>query len=189
MVDVCFYFQVHQPLRLRPFTVFEIGKNSSYFDDQKNREILDRVAKKCYMPANAIILAAALTSSVVTSQMNDAERLKKIAPFFLPAPGATIEVDPKDSANAEIKDQLKMTGWVKVLPPKGACFIITKQFDEPDIRVCEPRDVSFRLEPGRPNSLDAAWGLFQQALVHRRGASEYKPSGPLRPPASLTRSL
>ena len=56
MVDVCFYFQVHQPLRLRPYTVFEIGKSSSYFDEQKNSEILDRVAKKCYLPANAIML-------------------------------------------------------------------------------------------------------------------------------------
>ena len=56
MVSVCFYFQVHQPVRLRPYTVFEIGKNSSYFDEQKNKEILDRVAKKCYLPANAIML-------------------------------------------------------------------------------------------------------------------------------------
>ncbi|MBI2176546.1 polysaccharide deacetylase family protein [Candidatus Woesearchaeota archaeon] len=56
MVDVCFYFQVHQPLRLRPYTVFDIGKGSSYFNEQKNREILDRVAKKCYLPANAIML-------------------------------------------------------------------------------------------------------------------------------------
>ncbi len=56
MVSVCFYFQVHQPLRLRPYTVFEIGKNSSYFDDQKNRSILDRVSQKCYLPANAIML-------------------------------------------------------------------------------------------------------------------------------------
>src|SRR3989338_7946772 len=56
MVSVCFYFQVHQPVRLRPYTIFEIGKGSSYFDEQKNREILDRVAKKCYLPANAIML-------------------------------------------------------------------------------------------------------------------------------------
>src|SRR3989338_3293299 len=56
MVSVCFYFQVHQPVRLRPYTIFEIGKSSNYFDEQKNREILDRVAKKCYLPANAIML-------------------------------------------------------------------------------------------------------------------------------------
>ena len=56
MVSVCFYFQVHQPLRLRPYTVFEIGRNSSYFDEQKNKDIMDRVAKKCYLPANALML-------------------------------------------------------------------------------------------------------------------------------------
>ncbi len=43
-------------MRLRPYTVFDIGRGSSYFDEQKNREILDRVAKKCYLPANAIML-------------------------------------------------------------------------------------------------------------------------------------
>ena len=47
---------MHQPLRLRPYTVFEIGKSNNYFDDQKNREILDRVAKKCYLPANSLML-------------------------------------------------------------------------------------------------------------------------------------
>ncbi|MBI2550107.1 polysaccharide deacetylase family protein, partial [Candidatus Woesearchaeota archaeon] len=56
MVSTCFYFQVHQPLRMRPYTVFEIGRHSSYFDEQKNREILDRVSNKCYLPANSIIL-------------------------------------------------------------------------------------------------------------------------------------
>ncbi|HLD97242.1 MAG TPA: glycoside hydrolase family 57 protein, partial [Candidatus Nanoarchaeia archaeon] len=56
MVSVCFYFQVHQPLRLRHYTVFEIGGNSNYFDEQKNKGIMDRVAKKCYLPANALML-------------------------------------------------------------------------------------------------------------------------------------
>ncbi|MEK6853761.1 MAG: glycoside hydrolase family 57 protein [Nanoarchaeota archaeon] len=56
MVSVCFYFQVHQPLRLRPYTVFEIGKSNNYFDEQKNKGILDRVTKKCYLPTNTIML-------------------------------------------------------------------------------------------------------------------------------------
>ncbi len=43
-------------MRLRPYTIFEIGKSNSYFDEQKNRDILDRVAKKCYLPTNAIML-------------------------------------------------------------------------------------------------------------------------------------
>ncbi len=54
MASVCFYFQVHQPYRLRPFTIFETGND--YFDDFKNNEILRKVAGKCYLPANALML-------------------------------------------------------------------------------------------------------------------------------------
>jgi alpha-amylase len=50
------YFQVHQPLRLRRFKFFDIGSGSSYFDDSLNREILERVARECYLPSNMLLL-------------------------------------------------------------------------------------------------------------------------------------
>jgi alpha-amylase len=56
MVAVCFYFQVHQPFRLRKYGVFDIGANSDYFDEKKNSEILHKVARKCYLPTNKILL-------------------------------------------------------------------------------------------------------------------------------------
>ena len=56
MVSVCFYFQVHQPYRLRKYQVFEIGNNHDYFDHLKNREILEKVARKCYLPTNKLML-------------------------------------------------------------------------------------------------------------------------------------
>ncbi|MFP4402999.1 MAG: glycoside hydrolase family 57 protein [Nanoarchaeota archaeon] len=56
MVSVCFYFQVHQPYRLRKYQVFDIGNNQNYFDDKKNREICIKVANKCYLPVNRIML-------------------------------------------------------------------------------------------------------------------------------------
>ena len=56
MVDVCFYFQVHQPNRLRNYSIFDIGKNHSYFNAEKNERILKKVAHKCYLPANEAIL-------------------------------------------------------------------------------------------------------------------------------------
>ena len=54
MASVCFYFQVHQPQRLRHYTVFDHDNN--YFDDQKNAEICRKVANKCYLPANRLML-------------------------------------------------------------------------------------------------------------------------------------
>ncbi len=56
MVSVCFYFQVHQPYRLRKYPVFDVGHNHNYFDDHKNKEVFDKVAKKCYLPANKVML-------------------------------------------------------------------------------------------------------------------------------------
>ena len=56
MVDVCLYFQVHQPYRLRNYSIFDIGHSENYFNDEKNREILIRVANKCYLPTNNLIL-------------------------------------------------------------------------------------------------------------------------------------
>ncbi len=54
MASICFYFQVHQPERLRHYTVFE--KSDEYFDDQKNAAICKKVANKCYLPTNRLIL-------------------------------------------------------------------------------------------------------------------------------------
>ncbi|MBW2990621.1 glycoside hydrolase family 57 protein [Candidatus Woesearchaeota archaeon] len=56
MVSICFYFQVHQPLRLRKYSVFDIGNKSDYFDEHKNKEIIKKVAKKCYLPTNKLLL-------------------------------------------------------------------------------------------------------------------------------------
>ncbi len=56
MVSICFYFQVHQPERLRRYPVFEIGRSTGYFDEEKNRQVLRKVAAKCYLPMNALLL-------------------------------------------------------------------------------------------------------------------------------------
>ena len=54
MASVVFYFQVHQPFRLRRYTIFE--SDASYFDDARNREICCKVSDKCYLPTNRVIL-------------------------------------------------------------------------------------------------------------------------------------
>lgn len=56
MKAICFYFQIHQPFRLRTYRFFDIGVNHHYFDDYANRYILRRVADKCYIPTNNVIL-------------------------------------------------------------------------------------------------------------------------------------
>ena len=54
MPSVCFYFQVHQPFRLRHYTIFD--DSPTYFDDFKNASICRKVANKCYLPTNRLLL-------------------------------------------------------------------------------------------------------------------------------------
>ncbi|MEI6749735.1 MAG: glycoside hydrolase family 57 protein [Bacteroidota bacterium] len=56
MKSICFYFQVHQPFRLRTYRFFDIGENHSYYDEYLNKTIVRRVAEKCYLPANKLML-------------------------------------------------------------------------------------------------------------------------------------
>ncbi|MFH1127381.1 MAG: glycoside hydrolase family 57 protein [archaeon] len=63
MSSVCFYFQVHQPRRLKPGHVIDTRGcmtpeklEREIFDDKKNKEVLKKVASKCYYPANKTML-------------------------------------------------------------------------------------------------------------------------------------
>ena len=46
---------MHQPYRIRKYSVFDIG-NDNYFDKIKNGEIMRKVALKCYLPTNKLML-------------------------------------------------------------------------------------------------------------------------------------
>jgi alpha-amylase len=56
MPSVCFYFQVHQPFRLREYTFFDIGHDHYYENEKLNREVMNKVADKCYIPTNTMML-------------------------------------------------------------------------------------------------------------------------------------
>jgi alpha-amylase len=55
MPAICLYFQVHQPYRLKDYSFFKIGEDHEYEDEIKNRDILDRIATKCYLPTNQVL--------------------------------------------------------------------------------------------------------------------------------------
>ena len=61
MSSICFYFQVHQPYRVRHYRHWDIGK-TDYFDSDpasniNNEKIIHKVASKSYLPANMTLLA------------------------------------------------------------------------------------------------------------------------------------
>jgi alpha-amylase len=56
MRTICFYFQVHQPFRLKPYRFFDIGEDHYYWDDFLNRNVIRKAAQKCYLPMNALLM-------------------------------------------------------------------------------------------------------------------------------------
>lgn len=56
MKNICFYFKIHQPFRLKRYRFFEIGNDHYYYDDFANDEIVTRVANQSYLPMLRTIL-------------------------------------------------------------------------------------------------------------------------------------
>ena len=56
MKNICFYFQIHQPLKLKRFRFFDIGADHYYYDDFQNEENILRLVNNSYLPANKLIL-------------------------------------------------------------------------------------------------------------------------------------
>jgi alpha-amylase len=55
--SITFYFQVHQPYRLRDLRYTDVGRDGNdYFDHEKNSQVFRKVAEKCYLPTNKLML-------------------------------------------------------------------------------------------------------------------------------------
>ena len=56
MKAICFYFQIHQPFRLKRYRFFDIGNDHYYYDDFANDDIVTRIAQRSYIPAAESLL-------------------------------------------------------------------------------------------------------------------------------------
>lgn len=56
MKAICFYFQIHQPFRLKRYRFFDIGNDHYYYDDFANDDIVTRIAQHSYIPAAETLL-------------------------------------------------------------------------------------------------------------------------------------
>lgn len=61
MSSICFYFHVHQPWRVKKYRFSDIGVDDGYFNGQdendlNNERLINKVAQKCYLPTNGLLL-------------------------------------------------------------------------------------------------------------------------------------
>ena len=51
MKTICLYFEIHQPIHLKRYRFFDIGKDHYYYDDYENERATIETATKSYIPA------------------------------------------------------------------------------------------------------------------------------------------
>jgi len=56
MPSISLIFKIHQPVYLRQYRFFDIGKEDYYYNDYLNKSVIQRLAKNCYLPANETML-------------------------------------------------------------------------------------------------------------------------------------
>ena len=56
MKAICLNFEIHQPMRLKHYTFFDIGNDHYYYDDFLNDDIITRIAHRSYIPAAQSLL-------------------------------------------------------------------------------------------------------------------------------------
>lgn len=107
MASVCFYFQVHQPYRVKKYRIFDIGNDSEYFNDRgdrdlNNEKIFHKVARKSYLPTNELLL----------------ELLKKYPEFRVSFSLSGVFIDQMEEFGPEVLLSFKRlvdTGQVEIL--------------------------------------------------------------------------
>ena len=63
MRAICLYLHIHQPLRYREYSIFDVSNNSNYYEDdyysrQSNERIFRKVAEKSYRPMLSLLEAS-----------------------------------------------------------------------------------------------------------------------------------
>jgi len=61
MPAICIYFKVHQPFQLKSYDSSDIGVHHQYEDAASDREIINDLADRCYLPANKLLLSLILS--------------------------------------------------------------------------------------------------------------------------------
>lgn len=93
-----------------------------------------------------LLTGVVVAKALFPASTPEAERQQHLRNFFQPAIGSTAHMDTKELHNPSGKDPLTFRGYIRVSPPSGACWIIQRQEDEADQRLCRATTLSFSMK-------------------------------------------
>lgn len=126
MVALCFYFQVHQPFRIKHYRIRQIGSHTNYFNDALNESVFHKVATNCYWPAGELIFSLlkkfpqdfSVTFSLSGTFLEQCERfepaLLDLYKRIFECPNADILCETSHHSLAVLKDTEEFSKQVKI---------------------------------------------------------------------------
>ncbi|MEZ4742375.1 MAG: hypothetical protein R3B45_08005 [Bdellovibrionota bacterium] len=89
----------------------------------------------------------AINSSLIVNGLSEPQRKEILKPYFQPQFGEVLDIDLTSLTKKNKKNNPEhLKGYIKVSPPAGTCFTITRNINIPDIRICKTQIVRFQLQ-------------------------------------------
>ncbi len=115
----------------------------------------------------SLIVAVIATQLLFPPGSTTAERQELLKPYFQPKPGEMLSVSER-AVVIEKRDPLLVKGEFWVLPPKGMCLTLRRDFEQRDRTYCKKSPVSWEIF-----DLDAVGRLHMNVLVEGEPESVY----------------
>ena len=103
MKTISLYFEIHQPMSLKRYRFFDIGKDHYYYDDYENERVMVETARRSYVPA-------------LRTMLEMAQQYGKDFKVAFSVSGVSLELMEQHSPEVlDLLQQLQETGCVEFL--------------------------------------------------------------------------
>jgi hypothetical protein len=92
-----------------------------------------------------ILSATLLTSALFGLNTPEAKRQETLRSFFNPPPNAMVHISSDNFKKSKESNLKKMRGFITVSPPKGSCFVVTRNQTVPGDYICKQTSLAFDL--------------------------------------------
>jgi hypothetical protein len=134
-----------------------------------------------------------LNADLIAGRTSVSERLAVLSPYVSPSPGTEINLNQRELSNYGVSRPWDIRGFIKLSPPKGTCWTVTRDFDLPDSYVCKQTTLSWKAsdlgdrgqlkwhiktgpkDPGHPYIWHSPYRVAQVIFPGERKAELYTP--------------
>jgi hypothetical protein len=85
-----------------------------------------------------------LKADLIDGRTSESERLAALSSYISPNPGTEITLDQRELSNYGVSRPWAIRGFIKISPPKGSCWTVTRDLDLSDSYVCKQTTLTWK---------------------------------------------